>query len=195
MTHQQNSQPVFAAISDENGILEFAGQHRDLADAIIAYAKDVSMPISADNQANGITWYEFETPPAGWEDWHGGMSGDDYDAMVSAGTEETRGWIACAVREALLRVTAPTESDLYDEGIGILDAATVGDLAIYDDGFGLHCIADAAEVMALARGGDYAAWCRQRRQTHRESDGYTTHEEAIRAAHQITNTAARAART
>jgi len=78
-----DTRPVFACISDENGILEYAERHIDLADAVMGYAKEISMPIGED-LVNDCTWYEFNVPPKNWEDWHGGMGPDDYDALCEA---------------------------------------------------------------------------------------------------------------
>ncbi len=75
---------VFACISDENGILEYAGLHVDLADAVIGYAKEVCMPIGKAYQSDDCTWYEFNVPPKDWEDWNGEMSCEDYDKLCDA---------------------------------------------------------------------------------------------------------------
>jgi len=79
-----DTRPVFACISDENGILEYAGRHTDLADAIIGYAEEVCMPIGLAYQSYNCTWYEFNVPPKNWEDWNGEMSSEEYDALCEA---------------------------------------------------------------------------------------------------------------
>ena len=77
MTHPESNQPVFAAISDPNAILEYAVQAHDLADAIIAFNRGA---ITVRTAAEGITWYRFDDPPAGWEQW-GDMGPDDHETM------------------------------------------------------------------------------------------------------------------
>ncbi len=94
---------VFACISDENGILEYAGLHADLADAVIGYAKEVSMPIGKAYQSDDCIWYEFNAPPKDWEDWNGEMSCEDYDKLCEAADYKYR-HADEAVDEALARL-------------------------------------------------------------------------------------------
>lgn len=107
------TQPLFAALSDANGILEYAGRHSDLPDAVIAYADAVSMEIAEENQAEGITWLRFDTPPPGWEEWTGDMHPDEYDAMRDAPLEILHAHDA--VPEALARWTSAKIKRLENE--------------------------------------------------------------------------------
>lgn len=193
MTHQESNQPVFAAISDENGILEYAVQAHDLADAVIAFTPGA---ITVRIAAEGITWHRLDNPPAGWQQWRD-MGTDEYDAMVAAGSQETRGWVSWAVHEAEKRRVDPTNSDLYERGIELLEASTVGALAIYADcADRRYYLANAVDVLSLVRimasTRDYSAWVEGCSATG-DPDGYDTHEDAVRAAHQITNAAAKSA--
>ena len=79
-----DTRPVFACISDANGILEYAERHTDLADAVIGYAEEVCMPIGRAYQSDNCTWYEINVPPKDWEDWNGEMSAEDYDELCEA---------------------------------------------------------------------------------------------------------------
>jgi len=71
---KSQTRSLFACISDENGMWMYAGLHRDLADAVIGYAKEASMPIGTHYQSDGFTWYKFNLPPENWEDWNGTTS-------------------------------------------------------------------------------------------------------------------------
>jgi len=83
---------VFACISDENGILMYAGRHVDLPDALVSYARVVGWsetslrknPDDLEDLALGHAWYEFNVPPEDWEDWTGDMGPDEYDALCEA---------------------------------------------------------------------------------------------------------------
>ena len=87
-----DTRPVFACISDANGILMYAGRHIDPAEALTAYAKTVGWsetwlrknPNELEDLASGHTWYEFDVPPDNWEDWTGDMGPEDYDALCEA---------------------------------------------------------------------------------------------------------------
>jgi len=81
---KSQTRSLFACISDENGMWMYAGLHRDLADAVIGYAKEASMPIGTHYQSDGFTWYKFNLPPENWEDWNGEMDPADYDALDAA---------------------------------------------------------------------------------------------------------------
>lgn len=69
---------IFAAVSEENGILEFCGPAFDLADAFAAYAKDAGVNLDALNPANGIDWYEVR-PSARWREYSGEMTTELWD--------------------------------------------------------------------------------------------------------------------
>ena len=64
---------IFAAVSEENGILEFCEPAFDLADAFAAYAKDAGLDLDALDPADGIGWYEIN-PSARWREYSGDMA-------------------------------------------------------------------------------------------------------------------------
>lgn len=73
-----NKHTIFAAVSEENGILEFCGPAFDLADAFAAYAKDAGVDLDALDPADGTAWYEVR-PTARWEEYTGDMTAELWD--------------------------------------------------------------------------------------------------------------------
>lgn len=98
---------IFAAISDENGILEYADAHSDLEDAMLAYAQQLLCEPLAAEHMEGLTWYEFSPSATGWQDWAGGMDGGEYDAMIAAAEHRYSSvQTGRAVQEAIGRLRA-----------------------------------------------------------------------------------------
>ncbi len=80
----QKPQTIFAAVSEENGILEFCGPAFDLADAFAAAAKE--MGVDLDALAHGLDWYEVR-PSARWREYSGDMNAELWEDF-----EERSSW-------------------------------------------------------------------------------------------------------
>lgn len=169
-------QSIYLAVSDGDGILEIGGLGRDLADAIIAYAQGVGLPVSEAHQADGGVWYEFETPP---ENRRGGLGAGQYDKIVSAAENRWAGFrsmgpphVERSVREALRRLSNPVSYDPYDEGAAILDTESVGPIT--------RPVTMRYHIARVDKTLDFAGGCDD--WVGRDD---TTHEVSVRATHQI----------
>lgn len=165
----QKPQTIFAAVSEENGILEFCGPAFDLADAFAAYAKEIGVDLDA--LADGIDWYVVPAS-ARWCEYSGDMNDELWDDF-----EERRTWInniyaEQGYDEAIARAETPLASELYEDGLEVLKAETeivlkveystggserVWVVVVYPHG-SKWGIATAAEVLDAARAGSVFAW-------------------------------------
>jgi len=166
-----NKHTIFAAVSEENGILEFCGPALDLADAFAAYAKDAGVDLDAFDPEDGGAWYEVR-PRARWREYSGDMAPELWDDFEEHRSAINRVYAGHGFDEATARAETPHASELYEDGLEILKADTEitlrtdrdrcnrSVLVIYPHGIGFR-IATAAEVLDAARAGSLAAWLDQ----------------------------------
>jgi len=111
--------PVFACISNENGILMYAERHKDLADALLGYAQEVRLSFKElQDSLLRCTWHEFIEPPQNWQDWESDMDADAYDAMIAAASYKNLDTDA-PLDEVLTRAATRARLTLY--AMGTLD--------------------------------------------------------------------------
>lgn len=113
----QKPQTIFAAVSKENGILEFCGPAFDLADAFAAYAKEIGVDLDALDPADGIDWYEVR-PSARWREYSGDMNGELWEDFEDRSSWINNIYAGQGYDEAIARAAQRLDADFTTRNVG-----------------------------------------------------------------------------